>query len=268
MDSGFCVLRELRSVSLRTLMWRTTDALRRLPAYGAGMSRKRLVLLAVVAAVLVGGSLVAAMVLTQGGTARTTAAPAGAQRVAAMLRGVPQQGTVLGAAHAPVTLLEFADPQCPYCAHWAREALPVLVRDYVRSGQVRIVFNGMHFVGPDSATALRTAFAAAAQNRFWNVLELLFENQGTENTGWVSDSLLRSIGGSVAGLDTTRMLAARGSASVERLIAGADALAQQAGVTSTPTFFVGRTGSALKGVNVSSLDAAGLRPALDAALRQ
>ncbi|HYA09421.1 MAG TPA: thioredoxin domain-containing protein [Gaiellaceae bacterium] len=232
------------------------------------MSRTRLlVVVAVAAGVIVGGALVATMALTKSGSHKA-APPVGAPTVAAMLRGVGQQGTMLGSVRAPVTLVEFADPQCPYCADWARVALPVLVRDYVRPGKVRIVFSGMHFVGPDSETALRTALAAAAQNRFWNVLELLYENQGTENTGWVTDSLLRSIGDAVPGLSTQKMLDGQHSPAVEQLLAQADALAQQAGVTSTPTFAVGKTGSTLRIVQVVSLDAAGIEPAIDAALKE
>jgi protein-disulfide isomerase len=209
------------------------------------------------------------MVMTTGTSSKTSAAPSGSQHVAAMLRGIPQKGTVLGSAQAPVTLVEFADPQCPYCADWARLALPVLVRDYVRTGKVQIMFSGMHFVGPDSETALRTALAAAGQGRFWNVLELLYANQGTENTGWVTDPLLRSIGDAVPGLSTSRMLDERQSPAVERLLAQGDALAQQAGVNSTPTFAIGRTGSGrLQIVPVSSLEATGLEPAINAALKE
>jgi protein-disulfide isomerase len=237
-------------------------------AYGAGVSRKRLALVAVAAGLILGGALVGAMVLTKGGSSKPVAAAMGSQRIAAMLQGVPQEGTVLGAKQAPVTLVEFADPQCPYCSDWAREALPVLIRDYVRPGKVRIVFSGMHFVGPDSETALRTALSAAAQKRFWNVLELLYENQGTENTGWVTDSLLRSIGAAVPGLSTQKMLDGLHSPAVERQLAWADALAQQAGVNSTPTFAVGKTGATLQIVPVSSLGATGLEPALDAALKE
>jgi protein-disulfide isomerase len=208
------------------------------------------------------------MALTTGTSPKTSVTPVGSQRIAAMLDGIPQKGTVLGSAQAPVTLVEFADPQCPYCADWARVAMPVLVRNYVRTGKMRIVFSGMHFVGPDSETALRSALAAAAQGRFWNVLELLYENQGTENTGWVTEPLLRSIGDAVPGLSTSKMLDERQSPAVERLLAQADGLAQQAGVTSTPTFAVGRTGANLRIVHVSSLGATGLEPAIDAALKE
>ena len=55
------------------------------------------------------------------------------------------------------------------------------------------------------------ALAAGRQGRFWNVMELLYENQGTENAGWVTDSLLRSIGDAVPGLDTQKMLDDRDS---------------------------------------------------------
>jgi len=234
------------------------------------MSRRRLALVAVAAGALAGAALVAALALSTGGgsPAKPSAAPIGARRVAAMLRGVPQDGTQLGSARAPVTLVEFADPQCPYCAEWAQQALPVLVRDYVRPGKLRIVYSGMHFVGPQSRTALRAALAAAAQHRFWNVIELLYENQRVENTGWVTDSLLRSIGDAVPGLRTQWMLDARDSAEVSRLLAAGDALAQRAGVSSTPTFALGRTGSPLRFVTVASLAASGIEPEIDAVLKQ
>ena len=190
----------------------------------------------------------------------------GAGSTAALLRGIPQHGTALGRSDAPVTLVEFADVQCPYCAIWARNAFPTLVRDYVRSGKVRIVFTGMHFVGPDSLTGLNAALAAAAQNRFWHVLELLYQNQGRENSGWISAPLLRAIGRAVPGLDTARMMRDRSSAAVEHLLAAADAFALRAGVRATPTFAVSRLGGPLAIVQVKSLTAAALRRALDGAL--
>jgi protein-disulfide isomerase len=65
------------------------------------------------------------------------------------------------------------------------------------------------------------------------------------------------------------MLDERQSPAVERLLAQGDALAQQAGVNSTPTFAIGRTGSGrLQIVPVSSLEATGLEPAINAALKE
>jgi protein-disulfide isomerase len=184
----------------------------------------------------------------------------------ALLRGVPQNGTTLGSPDAPVTLVEYADLQCPYSAQWARNAFPELVRDYVRTGQVRMVFRGLAFLGPDSDTALRTALAAAEQRRFWDVLHLLFANQGPENAGWVTQDLLTRIGAAVPGLDGPRMLDDRWSQPVERELASASEAARHDGVTGTPSFMAGRTGRTLEPVVVTSLDAAPFRAQLDALL--
>ncbi len=112
-----------------------------------------------------------------------------------MLAGIPQQGAVLGDPKAPVTLVEYADFQCPYCAQWSHGAFPTLVERYVRPGNVRIVFRGLAFLGPDSDRALRTAVAAGRENRLWNVVEALYHRQGHENSGWVTESLLEEVAG-------------------------------------------------------------------------
>jgi protein-disulfide isomerase len=180
---------------------------------------------------------------------------------ASSFAGIPQHGTVLGSPRAPVTLVEFADLQCPYCGEFARVALPTLVRDYVRTGKVRIVFQGLEFLGADSDAALRSVLAAARQGRGWQMLDGLFRRQGLENSGWVTDPLLRTVAGEVGGLDAARMQ--RDAARVDADIAAAATLATRAHVDSTPSFLVGRTGGSLRHVVLTELSADALRPALD-----
>ena len=79
--------------------------------------------------------------------------------------GIPQDGLSLGDPDAPVTLVEFADLQCPFCAEWAREALPVYVDDYVRTGQMRIEFRPLTFIGNESESAAEIAIAAGEQDK-------------------------------------------------------------------------------------------------------
>ena len=74
-----------------------------------------------------------------------------------MLADIPQSNIYLGNPAAPVRLVEFADPQCPFCREYALQVLPQLVQDYVRSGKVRMEFRILSFLGKDSVTAGRAA---------------------------------------------------------------------------------------------------------------
>ncbi|MGZ4382184.1 MAG: DsbA family protein [Gaiellaceae bacterium] len=230
------------------------------------MSRKRMYVIAAVAGVVVVGALVGVSLVggkSSSKASSSTTTVANARNTAALLAGIPQHGDTLGSPKAPVTLVEYADMQCPYCAEYARTTLPVLIRDYVRTGKVRMVFHGLEFVGPDSDTALRAVYAAGQQNKFWNYSHLMFENQGTENTGWVTEDLIKAVGEAVPGLDVQKMLDARKTQLVTDAIAVSGQRGQFDGVDHTPWFQVGKTGGATRVLDISSLDPSAFTPALD-----
>ncbi len=219
--------------------------------------RQRLWLLgasAVVAAVIV--AIVIAIGQAGGGTAgTTTGTPEGIAATRALFAGIPQRGVELGAPRAPVTVTEFADVQCPFCGQSARDRLPAIVKRYVRPGRVTLVFRGLAFLGRDSLAGAQMAAAAALQNRMWQFVDLVYRNQGEERTGWVTDAYLRRVAVG-AGLDVGRAFAQRRSAPAQALLAQAKAEARAAGVTSTPTFVIARTGRAPVAV-VGNVDLAG-----------
>ena len=222
-------------------------------------------------AVLLAGGLIAASVLASGDDEPAAVTPAGtienAGEVEQMLDGIPQDGLAIGDPDAPVTLVEFADLQCPFCAQWAREAFPVYVRDYVREGQLRIEFRPMAFIGDDSERGARAALAAADEDRLWHVLELLYRSQGGENSGWVSDDLLRAVGNSVDGLDGDALVAAAdGDEELDARIEESTAEASANDINSTPSFLLGPTGGELQRVQPDSLGPEGLREAIEAQL--
>ena len=132
-----------------------------------------------------------------------------------------------------MTLVEYADLQCPYCAEWSHRAFPALVDRYVRQGKVRIVFRGLAFLGPDSDRALRTAVAAGRENRLWNVVEGLYHRQGHENSGWVTEALLDEVAG-------PRAVAARNAPWVVAEMADSSRAARAAGIAGTPAFQIGK----------------------------
>jgi 2-hydroxychromene-2-carboxylate isomerase len=108
--------------------------------------------------------------------------------------------------------------------------------------------------------------AAGKQNHLWDVVHGLFTRQGGENAGWVSDPLITEVVAGVPGLDGATLLEARSGHALVQRIEHAAHLAQEAGVRGTPTFQVGPTGGRLDLVDVSSLDASGLIPAIEAVL--
>ena len=162
-----------------------------------------------------------------------------------MLSGIPQKGIELGSPNAKLTMVEFADPQCPYCGDLARNAFPSLVQNYVRTGKFRIEYAGLAFArSTDSTRLLRLAQAAGLQNKLWNVVELEYENQGTENSGYATDPFLKAIAKAVPGLDANKALATWNTSAVAPMIDAAQALAEKrfGNDISTPSFLLGLDG--------------------------
>lgn len=184
------------------------------------------------------------------------------------LPGIPEHGVTLGDPGAPATLVEFADPQCPFCAEYARDALPGVIDQWVRPGRLKLDLRFLTFIGPDSVRAARLADAAGLQNRLWTFSELLYLNQGRENSGYVTTDFLRRIAGATPGLNANRAFADRGSSAVDAQLAGAKAMADRLGVTSTPSFFLVRPGRATIPVRPSALTSADLSTAIKDALAQ
>src|ERR1700720_4049744 len=129
------------------------------------------------AALVVAALVVVVLVVALGGgkkTATTTVPPAasgtipGQQESAAMLAGIPQHNIALGDPKAPVPHLEFAGLRRPFCKEFALQTLPLIVRDYVRTGKVRIQYEDLAFLGPQSKVAAAAAAAAGEQNKLWN----------------------------------------------------------------------------------------------------
>jgi len=183
-----------------------------------------------------------------------------------LLDGIPQDGVAIGKPDAPVTLVEFADIQCPFCAQWTTEAFPAYVDEYIREGKLRVEFRPLTFIGDDSDRGARLALAAGNQNLLWNVVELMYRNQGGENSGWVSDDFVAALGRSVPGLDVDTWLADAETDAVGQTIDESGAEAQAKGINSTPSFLLGKTGGELARVEVQSLGPEGLRDQIDALL--
>jgi protein-disulfide isomerase len=237
---------------------------------GGGMPTWAWVAIALGIAAVLGGVLIASSVLGASSDPKPEVTQGGrlafADEVNEMLDGIPQDGLALGDPDAPVTLVEFADLQCPFCAQWALESLPVYVADYVRDGKLRIELRPLTFIGNDSDTGAQVALAAGKQGYGWNAVDLMYRNQGGENTGWISSDFIAALGKSIPGLDADQMLDDMASDEVRQAIDDAAADAQEKDIDSTPSFLLGPTGGELERVRPDSLGPEGLRDQIEALL--
>jgi protein-disulfide isomerase len=186
----------------------------------------------------------------------------------ALYAGIPQDGITLGDPRAPVTFVEFADLQCPFCRQYTQQSLTTLVNQYVRTGKVKMVFRNVSFIGTDSARAAQMAAAVAAQNRLWPYIDIFYANQGEENSGYVTDDFLRRIGDGVKGLDVDRAMNDRGLPDVQRAMNEAQTEWQTNGFTGTPSFLLGPTGGRLEALQIRTLEPSGFTSAIDKVLAQ
>ena len=150
----------------------------------------------------------------------------------------PITGTdvTFGPADAPVTVIEYSDFQCPFCAEYA-EWMTQLREKY--GDRVQFVFRNYPLAKHEWAQfAAQVAYAASLQGKFWEMHDLLFERQDE----WATASDPRPLFDSYAeslGLDLDQLHADADSQSTVDLIKTQALEGKDAGVNHTPWFVIG-----------------------------
>src|SRR5947207_1705838 len=142
----------------------------------------------------------------------------------------PERDHVRGPADAPVTVVEYGDFECPYCGR-AEPAVRELLREF---GDVRYVWRHLPLtdVHPRAQAAAEAAEAAAEQGAFWEMHDLLLDNQDELK----ASDLIRHA--EELGLDVERFESdLQRHAGGERIAEDVDS-ADLSGVSGTPTFFI------------------------------
>lgn len=189
---------------------------------------------AVVVAVVI---IVIAVAISSSGGNDTKVSKVEKQQTSTLFTGIAQSSITLGNPQAKVTIYEFADLQCPFCREYTTTVFPQLVNKYVKPGKVKMIFRNLTFIGPDSVTAARAAAAAGAQNKLWDFADLFYKNQGTENSGYVTDKFVQQIATN-AGVNVAKMQVDESAPFVEQQLGEAQQQANQYSITSTPSFLI------------------------------
>jgi protein-disulfide isomerase len=143
-----------------------------------------------------------------------------------------------GRADAPVTIYEMSDFQCPWCARFALETLPIIEREYVATGRAKLIFVNFPLpMHPNAAPAAELAMCAARQGKFWQVHDLLFRHQARWEGLREPATLFLSLADS-AGADRERLVRClRNGEMRERVREDAEG-SYRSGARSTPSFYI------------------------------
>ena len=149
---------------------------------------------------------------------------------------------VKGNPDAPVTIIEFSDFQCPFCSRFYTQTLPLIEKDYIDTGKVKLVYRDLPIdaIHPNARSAHIAAECADEQGKFWEYHDILFNNQRQwQGLGSVDfDNTLKEYAGQL-GLQTASFDSCMKSPDISEEINGDLLDAAKYGATGTPTFFIG-----------------------------
>lgn len=141
--------------------------------------------------------------------------------------------TVKGQANAPVTIIEFSDFQCPFCAKFVKEILPQLDKEYIQTGKVKLIFRDFPLeFHPDAQKAAEAAECAGEQGKYWEMHDSLFQYQNKLDV-----ESLKVYAGEL-GIDMTQFNKCLDKGDMAEEVKKDFAEGQKYGITGTPAFFI------------------------------
>jgi protein-disulfide isomerase len=98
---------------------------------------------------------------------------------------------IIGNPDAPITIIEFSDFQCPFCARFHTQTLPSILEEYIEQGKVKLVFRDfpIQSIHPNALPASVAAECANDQSKFREMHDMLFEKQNEWNKLETTDAL-------------------------------------------------------------------------------
>jgi len=145
---------------------------------------------------------------------------------------------LLGKPYAPITIVEFGDFQCKFCDRFAKETEPKINSTYIQGGKVNMIFKNFVTHGPDSITAAIAAQCAKDQGKFWNFYDILYKNQGEENSGWANKDNMKKFALQIGGLNTQTISSCLDIGKYNSFVDRDNAFAISSGFQGTPTFII------------------------------
>ena len=168
----------------------------------------------------------------------------------------------LGNANAPVTIVEFSDYQCPFCAKFWSQTLPSIKSQYIDTGKVRLIYRDFPLlqIHPEAMPAAQAAECAGKQGKYFEMHDKIFQGQtslSNENyKKWASE-----LGLNTASFNTC-LDSGETAAEIQKDLQDGSAV----GIQGTPGFIIGKTGGSSGRVISGAYPFASFQQIIDAAL--
>ncbi|MGA8915339.1 MAG: thioredoxin domain-containing protein [Nitrososphaeraceae archaeon] len=216
------------------------------------LNKKAIVVGVVLAVVIIGGSAIAFLPASQNNPKPSTQSNEFDDIFKKLTRPVVQNASALGSNTANITIVEFGDYKCQYCARFHRETKSQLIDNFVDTGQVKFMFKD--FVVNDrpldkqSTLASRASYCAADQGKYWQYHDEVYDNSKGEDVGWVTKEILNRFALNVQVPDLMKFSECVDSQKYNDVVAQNNELARSLGVSATPTFLIIKQGRQPEGI--------------------
>jgi protein-disulfide isomerase len=151
---------------------------------------------------------------------------------------VEQGSPYTGNLSAPITIVDFSDFQCHLCARHVKNTEPIINETYIRTGQVALVLKHLPNRGFDSMGAHLAAQCTNEQGKFWQFHKLLYENQQSIDSGWVSKDNLKKFASQIPELEVKQFNTCFEAQRHKEFINSDVRLANSQGFFDTPSFII------------------------------
>jgi len=146
----------------------------------------------------------------------------------------------LGSPKAPITIIEYAAPMCPHCAHFDMNVFPEFKRQYIDSGKVYFVFRVFPLGAPD--VAVEAMARCLPKESYFQFIDMMYRNQSQwDPDGYTIPDIHAALVhmGAIAGMTADQVNTCIANPVVQQQIqqVGSDAQSRY-GVYQTPSFII------------------------------
>ena len=160
-----------------------------------------------------------------------------AEDLSTLMDAGPLGERIVGDENAPVTIIEYASMTCPHCRAFHKDVYPTIKEKYIDTGKAKLYFRGFPF---DPAAAAATMLAECSGDKYFSMIDILYDKQATWSRGKVVDELFKI--SKLAGFTQESFNAClKNQELLDNVLAIQKKAADDYGVNSTPTFFINGT---------------------------